>query len=270
MRSPRQKRNISVVLLAVGVSYLVLAFTALNVTPANELLFGTVLLAFFGSIFALTGVIAFRVTLARHARLLRGHRLLATWTVSPQEWQQFLANQPHFAGERKNTITVNPERSLHGVKVVVTEESVMVDDDFYHLTELRGLQWHETPPPCLDFRMVTTGKNGSVTWHIRFPAAAGTEIAVRAVWDYFQQRLAPTEPRRLIPRYRVARTACVVMACVSALLLVFARATYGVAAMRTPMLVAMVTGLLGLPLGVVVGAITHWWLVRGPGREQQG
>lgn len=130
-----------------------------------------------------------------------------------------------------------------GIGIVITEESLLVDDDFYHLTaEMRALHWLPESPPCLDFTMVTSGKR-SVTWHIRFPATASAELA-RVPWDHFQQRLAPREEHGRIPNFRIARQLSVIVTAVSAVALVFAWYHYGNRSMQTPVLATMIGGML--------------------------
>lgn len=268
MRQPRKRRNISLAVLAVGVTYVVVTVFVTTVDPRDSAVFGSLVAACFVSLFGLVGVIAYHVTHQRHQRLLRGERLLARWTVSPDEWKQFRENERLRAtAGRDNTVKVRSASEASGIDVVITEESLMVDDDFYHLVaEMRALQWIPESPPCLDFTMVTSGKT-SVTWHIRFPCTEGAESRARVPWDYFQQRLAPRDERSRIPNFRLARRISAIVAAVSAVALVYAWYHFGNRSMQTPVLVTMIGGALGFPLGLFVFALTHWWLTRGPGKR---
>jgi hypothetical protein len=267
MRNPRLRRNISLAALVAGVAYLVGVFGVLKITPAEEGLFGGAIAAFIGSILAIVGIIAYHVTLQRQRRLLRGERLLARWTVLPDEWKRFRENERKRAsGGKDNTIKVRADHDVNGINVVVTEESLMVDDDFYHLGDMRGLEWFPEAPPCLDFTMVTSTKGASVRWHLRFPTAAGAEPGARVIWDYVQKRLAPVDKRHQIPRWRAARWISLVVALGSALALVYARTHFDEVATQKSVIVALIGGVFGLPLGLSISAIAHWWLKRGPGR----
>lgn len=267
MRQPRNRRNISVAVLAVGLTYVLVTVFVTTVDTRDRAVFGSLVAACFVSLFGLVGTIGYQVAHQRRQRLVRGERLLARWTVSPDEWKTFRENERRreTAG-RDNVVTARSASEASGIDVVITEESLMVDDDFYHLgSEMRGLQWLPESPPCLDFTMVTTGKR-SVTWHIRFPATAGTE-PTRVVWDRFQQRLARRDERGRIPTFRVARQCSVVVAAVSAVALGFASYHYDNQSMQTPVLTTMIGGMLGFPLGLFVFGLTHWWLTRGPGKR---
>jgi hypothetical protein len=267
MRQPRKRRNISLAVLAVGVTYFLVTVFVAPVDPRDAAVFGSLVVACFVSLLGLVGTIAYHVTHQRLQRLLRGERILARWTVSPDEWKAFRDNERSRAtAGRDNAVKVRKASEATGIDVVITEESLMVDDDFYHLiTEMRELQWLPESPPCLDFRMVTTGKS-SVTWHIRFPATAGAESKARVPWDHFQQRLAPRDQRSRIPNFRIARQLGAIVACVSAVALGFAWYHYGNRSMQTPVLASMIGGMLGFPLGLFVFGLTHWWLTRGPGK----
>jgi len=271
MRNPRSRRNISLAVLLAGVGYVVLIPRTTALDPRQSAVFGTLVAACLVSLIALIGTIAYHVTHQRHQRLLRGERLLARWTLSPSEWAQFRENERNRAsGGRDNSVKVRREREANGIDVVITEESLMVDDDFYHLSEMRGLQWLPESPPCLDFRMVTAGKSGSVAWHIRFPTAASAESLARVPWDVFQKRLAPRDEQQRISSFRLARRVSVAITIVSAFALLFAWRYYGDRSMQTPMLTAMVGGMIGFPVGLFTAGLTHWWLTRGPGRPVAG
>lgn len=267
MRNPRTRRNISAAVLVVGIGYVVALPLLTDIDPRRAGVFGTLVAACLVSVTALIGTIAYSVTHGRHQRLLRGERLLVRWTLSPAEWAQFRENERNRASRGKdNAVKVRAEREATGIDVVITEESLMVDDDFYHLGEMRGLQWLTETPPCLDFRMVTPTKGSSVTWHIRFPAPVASESLARVPWDVFQKRLVPRDERSRIPGFRIARRVSVIIAIVSAAALLFAWRGYGDGSMQSPELAALIGGFIGFPLGTFTAALTHWWLTRGPGR----
>lgn len=267
MREPRKRRNISLAVLAVGVTYFLVTVFATTVDPRDGAVFGSLVAACFVALFGLVGAIAYQVTHRRHERLLRGERLLARWTVPPGEWRQFRENEHRRAAAGSdNAVRVRSASEATGIEVVITEESVMVDGDFHHLlTEMRGLQWLPETPPCLDFTMVTSGKR-SVTWHIRFPAPVGAESQARVPWDHFQRRLAPRDERGRIPAFRVARTLSAIVAAASAVVLCFAWYHYADRPAGASALATMIGGMLGLLVGLCLFGLTHWWLTRGPGK----
>jgi hypothetical protein len=205
MRNPGKRRNLALAVALAGVSYMVVALQVLNLDPRGKGTFASMVAALMVTLAGVTGFLVYHVTHRRRERLLRGERLLAKWTVSPQEWNQFRENEAKRpTGGRDNALRkVRATEGGPGIEVVVTEESVLVGDDFYFLPgEMRGLEWFPETPPCYDFLMVTHGKSTSVKWHIRFPAVGPAE-PIRRVWDYRQQQLAEA-PSRGIPRRRIA------------------------------------------------------------------
>jgi hypothetical protein len=127
----------------------------------------------------------------RRQRLLRGERLLAAWTVSADTWSQFVSLQKTRTDKSQDRVHVGDHRGSTGIQIMISEVSVLVDDDFHHLSDLREVVWHETVPPYFDFRSTTYTGSQWETWHLRIPAAIDDPAAMRRVWA-----LLPSAPRR--------------------------------------------------------------------------
>jgi hypothetical protein len=162
-------------------------------------------------------------------------------------------------------IRVPEHREARGVPVIITEEALMVDDDFFDLSELRELRWHKTVPAYFDFRSVTHTKSRAISWHLRVPASDSDPVAMRKVWDYFQTRLVPMSPASRAPRIRIMRRISVALIPIGAVAAVVATISYHKPSMQTVVMVALVIAMTCLPIGVVVSAMAHWWL-KGGGR----
>ena len=265
MRNVEKRRNIAAAVSMVGAGYLVV-FAALRVGPEHAVLFGGAVASFITIPIGVSLATIYHLAMRQRQRLLRGERLLSKWILSEDVWSQFCAQQEARTDGTKNAICVREHRETHGVPVVITEESLMVDDDFYHLSELRELTWHETVPPYFDFRSVTHTKSSAIHWHLRIPASDSDPVAMRKIWDYFQARLVPLSPASRVPRVRTTRRISVALIPIGAVAAVVAKLYYHQPSMQTVALVALVIATTCLPIGVIVGAMTHWWLTSGQGK----
>ena len=265
MRNVEKRRNIAAAVSVVGAGYLV-AFASLRVGPERAVLFGTAIASFITMLCGVAFAAMYHLAMRQRQRLLRGERLLSRWTLAEDVWSQFCAQQDARTDGTKNLICVREHRESLGVPVVITEESLMVDDDFYHLSELRELTWHATVPPYFDFRSVTHTKSSAIHWHLRVPASDSDPVAMRKIWDYFQARLVPLSPASRAPRIRMMRRISVALIPIGAAAAVVATLYYHQPSMQTVVLVALVIAMTCLPLGVIVGAMTHWWLTSGQGK----
>ncbi len=267
MRKVEQRRNIAV-LVTVAAAGVFVTFAMLRIGPEHEVLFGLGVAAGLTTLIGLCFALVYHAATRQRQRLLRGERLLARWTLSEDVWSQFCAQQHARADGTKNLIDVRERRSAQGVPVVMTEESLMVDDDFFHLGELRELTWHETAPAYFDFRSVTYTKSSAIPWHLRVPASDSDPVAMRKIWDYFQGRLAPLAPGSRIPRIRLMRSISLALIPIGAVAAVIAKQFYHEPSMQSIVVVALVVATLTLSLGVIMGAMTHWWLTSGQGNGQ--
>lgn len=265
MRNVEKRRNIAAAFAVVGAGYLV-AFAALRVGPEHEVLFGGAIASFLTFLFGVTFVGVYQLATRQRQRLLRGERLLAKWTLRDEVWAQFLAQQDARTDGTKNLISVRARRDTPGVSVVMTEESLMVDDDFFHLSELRDLTWHETVPPYFDFHCVTYTKSSVVHYYLRVPASDSDPVAMRKIWDYFRSRVAPTSAAGLAPRVRVMRRVSVALIPVGAVAAVLAKVFYDNPLRQSWAMASLAIAMVTLPLGLLVAGMTHWWLTRGQGK----
>lgn len=268
MRNPTKRRTASIVVAVVGAVALTTTIV-LNRgrSPVDGAWFAMVIMSFFVTLFAIVGAITFHVHARWIARLKRGDKRLAQWSLSPAEWKQFRINDRAWreAG-RSNSLKLRKEKSATNIDVTIAQDALMVDDDFYHLGALRGLQWIPETPPCLEYNMVTSGKNGSVKWNIRFPMSAGAEAQARAVWDHVHRPM-PVNLARSIRRFRRSRVAGLVVAVLSGVVLLLTRGHFEQRA-QSPMLWLFVAALIGLPVGLFLVAFCHWQL-RAIARESK-
>jgi hypothetical protein len=265
MRNVEKRRNIAAACAVAGAGYLVV-FAALRVGPEHEVLFGGAIASFLTVMFGVTFVGVYHAATRQRQRLLRGERLLARWTIRDEVWTQFLAQQEARTDGTKNLIKVRPRRDTPGVPVVMTEESLMVDDDFFHLGELRELTWHETVPPYFDFHCVTYTKSSVVHYYLRVPATDSDPVAMRKAWDYFQSRVSPTSAAGLAPRVRIMRRVSVAFIPVGAVAAVVAKVLYDDPSRQSLAVIALAIAMTALTLGLLIGGMSHWWLTRGAGK----
>jgi len=260
MRNPTKRRSASVVVAVVAAVTLTTTIV-LNRgrSPVDGAWFAMVIASFFVTLFAIVGVITFHVHVRWIARLKHGDKRLAQWSLTPAEWEQFRINDKTWRDTgRSNILKLRKDAVASNIEVTIAQDALMVDDDYYHLGAMRGLQWIPETPPCLEFNMVTSGKNGSVKWNIRLPMAAGADTQARAVWDYVHRPM-PVNLGRSIRRYRFSRVAGLVVALLSGTVLLFTRKYY-VGQLSTHQLWYFVTGAVGLPVGLFVSALSHWQL----------
>ncbi|MEP6833918.1 MAG: hypothetical protein ABJB74_11010 [Gemmatimonas sp.] len=257
MRNPAKRRNISLVVATSGLATL---GTTLLLHKHDAVLgawFGVVLASFFVSLLSLVAVVVYQVHVRWIARLNRGAERLAQWTVSPTEWQQFRANDKVWRNSgRPNSFKPRKDANAD-VEVIVAKNALMVDNDFYSLGALRGLQWIPETPPSLEYNMVTQSKSGSIKWNIRLPVATNAEPQARAVWNYVH-RAVPVDSAKRLRRLRLARTLGLVCAVLSAAALIYARVTYGNQSLQTSMLTALIFGVIGLPGTLLLSLLSHW------------
>ena len=265
MRNVEKRRNIAAACAVAGAGYLV-TFAALRVGPEHAVLFGGAIASFLTVVIGLSFVGVYHQATRQRQRLLRGERLLAKWTLRDDVWTRFCAQQATRTDGTKNLINVRAEQDTPGVAVVMTEESLMVDDDFFHLSELRDLTWHETVPPYFDFHCVTYTKSSVVHYYLRVPASDSDPVAMRKIWDYFQSRVAPTSPKALAPRVRLMRRISLALIPIGAVAAVLAKLFYNDPSRQAWAITAIAIAMVTLPLGLLVSGMTHWWLTRGQGK----
>lgn len=260
MRNPTKRRTASTVVAAIGA--VALATTIVvnrGRSPIDGAWFAIVIASSFVILFAIVGIITYHVHVRWIARLNRGHRRLAQWTLSAAEWEQFRTNDKAWRDTgRPNSLKLRKDGTASNVAVIIAQDALMVDDDFYHLGTLRGLQWIPETPPSLEYNMVTVTKNGSVKWNIRLPVAAGADAQARAVWDYVHRPVS-FDVARSIRRFRYSRVAGLVVAALSGFALIYTRAYY-VNEVASHQLWYFVGGAVGLPVGLLVAAVCHWQL----------
>ncbi|MCU0648490.1 MAG: hypothetical protein MUF00_10875 [Gemmatimonadaceae bacterium] len=183
---------------------------------------------------------------------------------------QFVALKNTRADDSQSPLRVRDQRESTGIQVMISEESVLVDDDFHHLGDLRALTWHETVPPYFDFRSMTWTGSLWNTWHLRIPAPADDPAPVRRVWDYFQARLVAPSWESRVPRLRLLRSVSLALIPLGIGAVIVARTYRDDSAMQDVVMAALFVAMLAVPIGVVVGGVVHYRLTRGRGAQGTG
>jgi hypothetical protein len=264
MRNIERRRTFAVAVTVAAASVLVASVT-LGVSPDRAAWFGGAIAAFVVTLVAGFFASTLQLDVRRRQQLLRGDRLLAAWTVSADTWSQFMALQKTRTDNTQDRVHVREQHGSTGIQVKISEVSVLVDDDFHHLSDLREVVWHETVPPYFDFRSTTYTGSQWITWHLRIPAAADDPAAMRRVWDYFQARLAVPTWESREPRLRLLRSVCVALIPIGIGAVMVARAYRDDASMQGVVMAALFIAMLAMPIGVIAGGVTHYRLRRGRG-----
>ncbi|MEO7360387.1 MAG: hypothetical protein ABI120_08655 [Gemmatimonadaceae bacterium] len=261
MRNARGRRTISLWIATVAVLTLVVTIATHEKGTGPGAWFGVVLASFFTSLFSVVALITFHLHVRWQQKLERGDRFLAKWRVLPAEWAQFREREKaRLDAGRGNNIRVRRISEETGVDVIVAQDSLMIDNDFFKLVEILGLQYLPETPPCLEYNMVTRGKNGSVRWNIRFPVATGAEAGARAIWDYVNAPKPPVDEAKRARRFRVARVIGLIVGIVSLPLFVFGFTIRSTTENQAQVLTCLVIGMMGTPLGFFISGLSHWML----------
>jgi hypothetical protein len=263
MRNPGKRRNISVVVGAIALATLVLTLALHRGDSALGAWFTVVVISAHVTVFALVGLVVFQANHRMRVRLERGERMLAKWTLTAEQWRTFAADEvERKAAGRNNNFKVRPDRVDDGARVLIAENAIMIDDDFYHLGRMRGLQWLPDALPCLEYNMNTAGKSGSVKWNVRIPVPPDAEAQARAVWDYVHRPGQHAPPHVKATRFRRARAGGLVVAAVATPALVFTVNNLRRQEMPEFGLLALFVGLIGVPIGLFVSVLSHVMLRR--------
>lgn len=156
--------------------------------------------------FGLGFALRFHLDSRREARLATGEGLIGNWWVTPEEWQGFLA----FDADRRaredvpwNLVDVWRRPGMDGVRVAVTEDTVQVGRELFHIPSFAALgvtavSWLDRRPACIELRgiyqarvgafsrfAVPTGDGGPFT--LRFPVAAGAEETGRRALEAWRR-----------------------------------------------------------------------------------
>ncbi|MEP6780541.1 MAG: hypothetical protein ABJC26_11675 [Gemmatimonadaceae bacterium] len=256
MRNPKKRRDVSAIFVLIGIAAFAITMALFRGEPAaHDSWLGSVVLSFFVTLIATVGLVVFQGHYRRREKLLNGYKHLAKWTVSPADLALFRENEKkHNAVGRGNALKIRKESNSTGFDVIVSQESIMVDDDFYGFVDRRGLQWLPDVPPSLEFNMVTASKNGSVRWNIRLPVPANAEAGARTVWDYFNRpQLAPN----LAKRYQSMKKFGVVCTLFSAPVMLFAVKFLGNESMKSAALASLIVGFVGMTTGISTFVVAH-------------
>lgn len=261
MRNARSRRNISLAIATVAIATMVITVATHERGTGPGTWFGVFLASMFTSIFSVVALVTFHLHVRWQRQLERGDKFIAKWTVSPAEWAQYRENEKaRVAAGRQNSVKVRSTSEETGVSVLVAQDSLMIDDDFFKLVEILGLQYLTETPPVLEYNMVTRGKGSPVKWNIRFPVStdAAASVGARAIWDYVYRPRPPVDREKLARRFRVVRTLSFIVGSVSLPLLVYALNYQEIPEQQTTVLPALIIGFLGTPLGFLIGALSHW------------
>jgi hypothetical protein len=142
------------------------------------------------------------------SKLRGGHRLLARWHVSPEEWRRFIAfdriraaSAPGLANDFR-AARIDADR---GVELLVGETGIAIGDYYQALRRgglpgLHAFYWLPDPadPQCLEFHVVYPRRFGPGTrLCVRAPVAGSAHEAARRVQHHFDGLLRPMEPLAL-------------------------------------------------------------------------
>jgi hypothetical protein len=263
MRNARRRRGISLSIVFVAVVTLAVTIATHEKGSGPGVWFGVLLVALFTSIFSIVALLTFHFHVRWQQKLERGERLLAKWTVTPAEWAGYRENEKaRLEAGRQNSVKVRSASEDTGIAVLVAEDSLMVDDDFFKLVEILGLQYLPETPPVLEYNMVTRGKGSAVRWNIRFPVAAGAEAGARAVWDYVYRAKPKRDSARAIRRFRIWRPLGLAIGIICLPMSVYGFMQRGQIQTQPHILWYLIAGFMGTPFGLTVGVMSHFMLKR--------
>lgn len=138
MRHPRRARNISLVVLGVGVIGVLVALwlTGRNRPGTVEVILGV--LGLKAVIVAAVLAIVFQVRIVRrYDRLRRGEGILARWRVEPARWKRFreaAVAQSQVRGALPNEWKLPTEVPADGIDVIITQDAFCVGPEFEPLS----------------------------------------------------------------------------------------------------------------------------------------
>lgn len=258
MRNSRRRRNISGT-IAIAALIVVATTVPLQLKSSGPgPYFAAMYVSILTSLFSVVAWITFHLYLRWESQLERGDRLLAKWHVSAAEWALFRANDKARLDEgRQNTVKVRRECEQSGVDVIVAENALRVDNDFFTLSDVIGLQYLPETPPVLEYNMLSRTKSGSIRWNIRFPVATDANVGARAVWDYVYRPKPPVDFERRRRKWRIGRTVGLAMALGSFPLLVFGLTNRGNVQIQTVVLTCLIVGFIGVPFGLFLAWLTN-------------
>lgn len=162
--------------------------------------------------FGLLGTVVFPLLLANFvwatrifAAIQRGENVIARWTVPPDAFERFRANEAgHAAAGYPNDYTPPRRTPAEGVEVAFSKDGVLVGDTFYGLAttglaHIRQAGIVPGEPLCLGFQTaMTTGQVqssdavsfGTALGILRIPVADASHTEAMAVLDHYTKALA--------------------------------------------------------------------------------
>lgn len=258
MRNPGKRRNISLVIALVAGFTLALVFPVVQGDGKFFSWFTVLLISFFTALGSLIAVVVFHFNFRLQRKLLAGHRLIARWSLSAAEWEQFVTDEARRKSEgRFNNFKAN-RATGKVIDVHIAENAIMIDGDFYHLGTMRGLQWIPDALACLEYNMVTSGKSGSVRWNVRIPVPETAVPLARKVWDHAHPPAKPGAEFAELHRLNRIRKIGLLLAFVFAPAVVFAVTAFKGGSRTNMTMVMMIVGGAGVLLGVLLGVLGHF------------
>lgn len=131
--------------------------------------------------------------------------LIASWTLSPEDWQAFLAWDRQAASEPgvlPNLIPHNIPVPPNGISFSATRHSLTIVGTHYYPTWPTLVRWHQGQPHVVSItRNRTSSRTGPLAW--RFPVPKDTRIGDRLLaawswqWHHIPHAARTRHPERL-------------------------------------------------------------------------
>jgi len=267
MRNPGTRALIWLALLAGGIFLLVLTFAADRRLDQSWTTYAMAIAGIMLIPFALVYSIWSLLLVLGRSRLSSGHRQLAEWHVSPDEWRRFCEFDRIRAGSGPglgNDFNPNRQEASGGIDVRIGEKGLLVGD-FYQvlrrggLPGLRAVYWLPAPadPECLEFHILYPRKSGGgVPLCLRVPIARVAREDASRVYDHFEPLLRPRVPLvRRKPGLIISVSLAIALALCAPTAWAWSRAANGI--QGNAELFALIMGAIVIPAALIMALATY-------------
>ena len=132
----------------------------------------------------------------RTLRLASDASIIACWTVSPDEWQRYVAActmRVTMPGTFPNSVSLDQPVPASGVEVLALKHGFRVGDAFHELgslnAEILDMRVVDAPADMFEFNVrYTMGRHRTVSLGVRIPIASSTKQLANQVEDYWTGR----------------------------------------------------------------------------------
>jgi hypothetical protein len=193
MRDPRRQRNL---LLAFALAPAVAAVAAIfeinrhHPSVSLQVLQGVLAtVALLLGPMGIIGAIVFHRQARGRERLLAGKGVLGRWTVSPDVWREFLAQEAALATQPErltNYVTEHPQPLTGPVEIIFGKAELLVGKEFHSLSPsvLQSCYWLDGALPRLGFYFSIPTETDPSEWVLCVPVPPEAAPAARAVYDH--------------------------------------------------------------------------------------